>query len=103
MPWSTTSRPFSRQAANAEGSRSDVGGPPWIQGEERGGGETRPGRHGGGPPAPSRLFESFDTNDNGELTSDEVPAPVWQRLSSADLNDDGVVTEAEVQNYLQSP
>jgi len=41
------------------------------------------------------LFGNFDSNKDAKLTKDEVPAPVWERLGTADANKDGAVTEAE--------
>jgi len=54
----------------------------------------RPGGPGG-PPAFDTLLDAFDANDDGALSKDEVPGRVWWRLSRADANGDGVVTEAE--------
>jgi hypothetical protein len=45
------------------------------------------------------LFARFDANKDGKLTKDEVPAPVWSRLSVADLNGDGAVTMDEVMEF----
>jgi hypothetical protein len=56
----------------------------------RPGGPRGPGR--GGPPEPSELMKNMDKNDDGKLTKDEVPEPLWARLSAADANDDGAVT-----------
>lgn len=56
----------------------------------------RPGGPGrGGPPSFDKLLDAFDANNDGELAEEEVPPPVWYRLSNADANDDGVVTRAE--------
>ncbi len=43
------------------------------------GGRGGPGR--GGPPGPQFLLQRFDKNDDGQLTKDEVPEAVWNRLS----------------------
>ena len=60
----------------------------------------RPGGPGrGGPPSFDKLLEAFDANDDGELDENEVPPPVWRRLSQADANGDGVVTRAEFEAY----
>lgn len=53
----------------------------------------------GGPPSFNMLLERFDANDDGKLDEDEVPPPVWLRLSQADANNDGVVTRAEFETY----
>ena len=49
----------------------------------------------GGRPSFARLLSAFDTDKNGELAQDEVPEPVWYRLSRADGDDNGSVTRAE--------
>ena len=46
-----------------------------------------------------QLFARFDANKDRKLTKDEVPAPVWSRLSAADLDGDGAVTMEEVVKY----
>lgn len=56
--------------------------------------ETRP--TGGPPGGATGLFGIFDSNDDKELTEDEVPGPVWDRLSAADEDKDGSVTVDEV-------
>ena len=59
-------------------------------------GAQRPGGPGrGGPPSFEKLLEAFDENEDGELSEDEVPPPVWRRLSQADANNDGIVTKGE--------
>lgn len=56
-----------------------------------------PGRSGDGPAGgPGRLFDIFDADDDGALTEDEVPGPVWVRLSAADANEDGAVSQDEI-------
>ncbi len=55
-----------------------------------------PGRH---------LWESLDSNDDGELTRAEVQEQVnqqWQRFESMDINKDDKVTRAEAQAALFS-
>ena len=47
-------------------------------------------------PSVEKLFEKFDTDQNGSLTSAEVPEKAWARLSKADADGDGGVTKAEV-------
>ncbi len=74
-------------SALAEESRG-AGGPPWARG-------------GGQGPRPLMLFQVFDSDEDGALSEDEVPAPVWARLSMADLNDDGAVTREEIMTHLQ--
>jgi len=43
-----------------------------------------------------KLFERFDKDGSGSLTSDEVPARLWKRISKADADGDGAVTKAEL-------
>ncbi|MFT4559556.1 MAG: Ca2+-binding EF-hand superfamily protein [Planctomycetaceae bacterium] len=55
------------------------------------------GRPLGGPPGGATgLFGIFDSDDDGTLAESEVPGPVWDRLSAADANEDGSVTQDEV-------
>ena len=55
-------------------------------------------RPGQGPPwAMARfLFQRFDEDRNSALEKEEVPGPVWDRLSAADADKDGSVTQREV-------
>ena len=46
---------------------------------------------------PKEMFRRFDTNKDGKLTKDEVPEPLWRRLSRADTDGDGAVTEDELE------
>ena len=48
------------------------------------------GRHGKG-----HIFHKFDKNKDGALTSDEVPARLWERLSKCDADGNGAVTKEE--------
>jgi len=41
------------------------------------------------------MFQQFDADRDGALTKDEVPGPAWERLSAADADEDGIVTQAE--------
>ncbi len=43
----------------------------------------------------ARAFKKFDKDGSGTLTSDEVPAKLWSRLSKADADGDGAVSKAE--------
>lgn len=40
-------------------------------------------------------FAMFDVNDDNVLTDDEVPEQLWEKLSQADADEDGVVTAEE--------
>ena len=76
-------------AADAPAGPRGAGGPPWARGGQ------------GQGPRPLMLFQIFDADEDGALTEDEVPAPVWSRLSAADLDDDGAVTREEIMEHLQ--
>lgn len=79
----------SANAADTPTGPRGAGGPPWARGGQ------------GQGPRPFMLFQIFDADEDGALTEDEVPAPVWSRLSAADLDDDGAVTREEIMTYLQ--
>jgi len=87
-------------------------GPPAIMGRQFGppGMGPQAGRPGMGPQAGppgmgmgrqfgsvDDLIKRFDKNKDGKLTKDEVPAPLWERLSKADANKDGAVTKDELE------
>lgn len=59
-------------------------------------GQARGGRNG--RPSALTLFSQFDSNKDGKLSKDEVPAPVWRHLQAADGDKDGVVTRKEFAN-----
>jgi Ca2+-binding EF-hand superfamily protein len=53
-----------------------------------------PGKSGaGGADGMSRPFQQRDTNKDGKLSRDELPAALFDKL---DANKDGSVTEAEL-------
>lgn len=58
---------------------------------------------GGGRPSYDMLVSKFDKNGDGWLGKDEVPAQVWQRLSQADANGDGIVTREEFDSTQKKP
>ncbi len=72
------------------------GGPEGHEGMRRGwmghGGMGR-GHH---PPNPARMIQRFDANGDGALQVSELPAPMQARMSDADADHDGVITEAEL-------
>lgn len=74
-------------AADGPPSGRGAGGPPWA-------------REGGSGPRPFMLFNIFDADEDGALSEDEVPAPVWNRLSAADADADGAVTREELIAYF---
>ncbi len=61
----------------------------------QGGKRAHAGKGGKGRGA-GGLFKRFDANQDGALQKGEVPAPVWQRISSADANQDASITKAEL-------
>jgi Ca2+-binding EF-hand superfamily protein len=48
--------------------------------------------------AVERLFTILDTNENGSLTSDEIPASLMEALAPIDANMDGELTLEEIQD-----
>ncbi|HMI84632.1 MAG TPA: EF-hand domain-containing protein [Polyangiaceae bacterium] len=68
-------------------------------------GPDHKGHHGAGGDAGDksgakghgRMFERFDKNNDGALTSDEVKEGFWQHLVKADANNDGKVTKEELE------
>jgi hypothetical protein len=43
------------------------------------------------------MFSRFDTNKDGKLSKEEVPAEVWEKLSKADGDADGLVSKDELE------
>lgn len=57
-----------------------------------------PGGPGGGPQGgPGAMFSRFDTDKDGKLAKSEVPAEMWEKLSQADENADGLVSKEELE------
>ena len=52
----------------------------------------------GHPPS----FSDFDTNDDGVLTEDEVQGPMRNDFSQIDANGDGQVTEQEMDTFMRN-
>lgn len=75
-------------AADGPPNGRGAGGPPWARGSS------------GSGPRPLMLFQIFDADEDGALTEDEVPGPIWTRLSAADLDEDGAVTRDEIIAHL---
>lgn len=66
------------------------------------GGPGGPGREGaGGPTGPGAMFGRYDTDKDGKLSKAEVPAEMWDKLSKADDDADGLVTKAELEKVYQ--
>lgn len=53
----------------------------------------------GGRPNFDRFLQAFDTNKDGMLGLNEVPFPVWLRISQADSNGDNQVSRVEYDSY----
>ena len=53
----------------------------------------------GGRPSFDLLLNAFDADESGDLSEEEVPGRVWYRLSQADSDDNGVVTQEEFESY----
>ena len=105
--------PPSRQS----GSRGEhgVGQPPFGRGPmgrgPMGGGPMPSGPRGPersalegrrGPPPAAALLAQFDKDQNGKLTKSELPEPLWDRLSKADANSDGELTQDEIEAHLKA-
>lgn len=105
-------------AASRPGSRGEhgLGQPPFGRGPIGGGFTGRGPMHGGamgpssrssmeghrGPPSPAAMLEHFDENKDGKLTKSELPEPLWDRLSKADANGDGEITQDEIEAHMKS-
>ncbi len=48
------------------------------------------------------MLEHFDENKDGKLTKSELPEPLWDRLSKADANGDGEITQDEIEAHMKS-
>ena len=48
---------------------------------------------------PKEMFRRLDLNKDGKLTQGEVPELTWHRLSRADTDGDGAVTEEELRAF----
>ncbi len=58
-----------------------------------------------GPPGFIRvqiMFALFDANQDNALSEEEVPGPVWNRMSEADTNEDGLATREEFKQLAAS-
>ena len=72
----------------------------------------RPGGSGGGPPGggggfdPSAIVDSIfsrmDTNKDGMLSKDEIPAERAERFSKSDGNGDGNIDKAEMLQAMRA-
>lgn len=55
----------------------------------------RPGA-GGTPGGPDAIFGKYDEDKDGKLSSTEVPAEMWAKVSKADTDADGLVSKEEM-------
>jgi len=47
------------------------------------------------------MFDHFDEDKDGKLTENEVPTPLWQRISRADKDGDKSVTKDEMRTAIK--
>ncbi len=80
--------------------RGPMGGGPLPRGPRESGRSALEGRHGLPPSA--ALFAQFDKDQNGKLTKSELPEPLWDRLSKADANSDGEITQDEIEAHRKT-
>jgi hypothetical protein len=54
---------------------------------------------GGGPRAggPAAMFPRYDADKDGRLSKSEVPAEMWEKMSKADENADGLISREELE------
>ena len=52
-------------------------------------------------PSVEKIFERFDKDESGTLTSDEVPERPWSRISKADTDGDGAVSRKELKDAFK--
>jgi multidrug efflux pump subunit AcrA (membrane-fusion protein) len=60
----------------------------------------RSGRGGRGGFDPAAMFDRYDTNKDGTISIDEIPAERRDRLVSADANKDGKIDRAELSSSM---
>ena len=85
-------------------SKADKNGDGAVSKEEmpqRPGGPDGPGRGPGkGPGDPGAMFGKLDKNSDGKLSQEEVPAEMWEKVSKADEDADGLVSKAEMEKVF---
>ena len=54
-----------------------------------------------GPPPVDMIFGRLDRNHDGNISTDEAPEFIWERMSAADANKDGVVSKEEMEKHRQ--
>lgn len=50
---------------------------------------------------PEKMFRALDANKDGKLTEDELPDRIGERMSMADVNHDGSVSQEELTNLFK--
>ncbi|MCA9223086.1 MAG: efflux RND transporter periplasmic adaptor subunit [Planctomycetales bacterium] len=99
----TTSVAFTEYQQNASSADSQTAGaargPSGGAPGERGPGGSEPNA-GGGPPNPEQMvagmFQRMDTNGDGQLSADELPAERRDDMLQSDTNGDGMLDRAEM-------
>jgi len=76
-----------------EGPEGDRGGPGQGNRGRRAGRESGPG----GPPEILDRIKSFDKNNDGKITQDELPERMQRMMERLDANDDGAIDGAELE------
>ncbi len=59
--------------------------------------EGMAGKGGPGEGGPGAMFSRFDTDKDGKLSKSEVPAEMWDKLSNADDDADGLISKGELE------
>ena len=75
-------------------SREPSGGPGGPAGGRQEGGNRDPAA------IVSMIFARLDTNNDGQITKDEIPSDQASRLASSDANGDGVIDKSEMQEAM---
>lgn len=80
--------------------RGPMGGGPMPSGPRGPERSALEGRRG--PPPTAELLAQFDKDKNGKLSKSELPEPLWDRLSKADANSDGEITQDEIEAHMKT-
>lgn len=68
-----------------------------MKGKGKGEGPGGDAQRGG----PDAIFGKFDENEDGKLSSSEVPAEMWAKVSKADTDADGLVSKEEMKEVYK--